>query len=131
VLSPELTVAEALAKTERRGFSVYPVVDVDGRHLGLVNLPRLRRVIAEGGRETRLAELVRLGEYVYPEDVVIRAVVRMNALGTRHLPVVEKTTLRLCGLLTMSDIFRAQALAADAAEAPESARAEQVTLTDS
>ena len=48
---------------------------------------------------------------------MIRAVVRMNAIGTRHLPVIEKDRPRLCGLLTMSDIFRVQAQAASAAEA--------------
>lgn len=116
VLRPELTVAEAILEMERRGFTVYPVLDAEGHCLGLVNLARVRRVLAEGGQATQLRELVRLAEYVYPDDALIRAVVRMNTLATRHLPVIEKATLRFCGLLTMSDIFRAQALAADGAE---------------
>lgn len=114
-IGPDLTVGEAIAQMERRSFSVYPVVDANGNCLGLVNLARFRRVMAEGGQTTRVGELVRLAEYVYPDDSLIRAVVRMNTLGTRHLPVVGRS-MRLCGLLTMSDIFRAQALAADSAE---------------
>jgi CBS domain-containing protein len=116
VLGPELTVGEAIPEMERRGFTVYPVLDAEGDCLGLVNLARVRRVMAEGGQATRLRELVRLAEYVCPDDALIRAVVRMNTLETRHLPVIEKSTRLFCGLLTMSDIFRAQALAADGAE---------------
>src|SRR5690606_41176351 len=55
-----------------------------------------------------------LREYLYADEPLIRAVVRMNALGTRHLPVVTPGEPRLVGLVTMSDIFRAQALAAEA-----------------
>lgn len=113
VLESRLTVADALARMERLEFSVYPVVEADGQCLGLINLARVRRVIAEGGEATRVRDLVQLKEYVHPGDPLIRAVVRMNALGTRHLLVVEKKTLRLCGLLTMSDIFRAQAQASE------------------
>lgn len=116
VIRPELTVAEALQEMERRAFSVYPVVSYAGHCLGLLNLARVRRVMAEGGQATPVGELVRLAEHVYPDDPLIHAVVRMNTLGTRHLPVIEKTSTRLRGLLTMSDIFRAQALAAEPAE---------------
>ena len=46
----------------------------------------------------------------------MHAVVRMNALGTRQLPVVSRGGTRLEGIIAMSDVFRAQAEAADAPE---------------
>jgi CBS domain-containing protein len=85
------------------------VQDAQGRCLGLINLARLRRVIAEGGGARSVADLARLKEYVHPQDPLLRAVVRMHALGTRQLPVVSKEDNELRGILTMSDIFRAQA----------------------
>jgi CIC family chloride channel protein len=118
----ELTALEALAAVEHHPFAAYPVLDARGRCLGLINLARLRRVIAEGGAARRVTELSRLKEYVYPHDPLIRAVVRMNAIGTRQLPVVSKDAHELRGLITMSDIFRAHAEAAEGTPAAESSR---------
>jgi CIC family chloride channel protein len=120
VLDANLQAAEALAAIGHKSYSQFPVVDASGRCLGLINQARLRRVIAEGVQEGSIAELVRLREYVYEHDPLIRAVVRMNAVGTRQLPVVEGNTQRLLGIIAMDDIFRAQAQAADSAEAAES-----------
>jgi CIC family chloride channel protein len=125
-LAGELSVGQSLAAIEHHGFTAYPVVDREGRCLGLINLARLRRVAAEDGRSRPVAELVRLKEYVYPEDAVIRAVVRMNAVGTRQLPVIGKDDQLLKGMITMSDIFRAQA---QAAEDTGDADASRPTLT--
>jgi CIC family chloride channel protein len=118
----ELTATLALAAVEHHAFAAYPVVDARGRCLGLINLARLRRVIAEGGAARRVTELSRLKEYVYPHDPLIRAVVRMNAIGTRQLPVVSKDAHELRGLITMSDIFRAHAEAAEGTPEAESSR---------
>ena len=78
-----------------------------------MSIARLRRVTAEGNGSKPLGELVRLREYVFPDDPLMRAVVRMNAIGTRHLPVVAEGAPTLLGLVTMSDIFRLQAQTAE------------------
>jgi chloride channel protein, CIC family len=121
-LPAESAVARALVEIEHQEFSGYPVVDRQGRCLGLTNRARLRRVVAEGGGERSVAELVRLKEYVLPEDALFRAVVRMNALGTRQLPVVEKDDWFLRGIITMSDIFRVQAQTVESTGEAESSR---------
>jgi CIC family chloride channel protein len=120
VIPSDRDAEQALAAMSRRPFSAYPVIDQSERCLGLVNPPRIRRVIAEGRPETLVTQLVRLKEYLYRDDPLLRAVVRMNALGTRQLPVVEPGTLRLRGILSMSDIFEAQARAADGGDAAQS-----------
>jgi CIC family chloride channel protein len=121
-LTGDLSPSAALASIEHLQFTSYPVVN-GSVCLGLINQARLRRVIADQVTTTPLAELVRLREYVYPQDSLIRAVVRMNALGTRQLPVVEKDSHELRGVITMSDIFRTQAHAAAETEPSESLRA--------
>jgi CIC family chloride channel protein len=114
-LSAKCTVGHALAAIEQQPFTMYPVVNEEGRCVGLANRARLRRVVVEGGAGRPLTEIVRLEAYLCPEDTLMRAVVRMNALGTRQLPVVARADQRLEGLLTMSDIFRVQAQYAEEA----------------
>jgi chloride channel protein, CIC family len=122
VLAGDSSVRDALSLMESHPFSMFPVIDTQRRCLGLISVARARRVLAEGAEATPLRQLVRLREYVYPDDPVIRAVVRMNALGTRHLPVVTHGEHTFCGLLTMSDIFREQALAAKEGELDDAGR---------
>jgi CIC family chloride channel protein len=121
-LRASLGAEQGLAALERTPYSLAPVLDEAGRCLGLVSVARLRRVIAEGSGSKPLGELVRLREYVFADDPLMRAVVRMNAIGTRHLPVVAEGEPTLLGLVTMSDVFRLQAQAAepDARPAPPS-----------
>jgi CBS-domain-containing membrane protein len=57
-----------------------------------------------------------LGTWVHPEDALARAMVRIQESGTRRLLVLTKEERSLVGLLTPSDIVRAQAkVVADAA----------------
>jgi chloride channel protein, CIC family len=121
-LPADSSVHAALGAIEPHEFSGYPVVDRQGHCLGLTNLARLRRVVAEGNGHALVVDLVRLKEYVYPDDALFRAVVRMNALGTRQLPVVGKNDQFLKGIITMSDIFRAQARAVEDAGDAEPCR---------
>jgi CIC family chloride channel protein len=106
----------ALVELDKDGFGVYPVVGPQQNCLGMITRARIQRVNAEGKGDTPVSQYVRLKEYVFPEDPLLHAVVRMNALGTRQLPVVSRSGSRLEGLIAMSDVFRAQAEAADAPE---------------
>ena len=84
-----------------------------GRYAGIVSEARLRRTMAEGGGGRTVRELAERGEYVYPDQPLVRAVVRMNHSGMRQLAVLERgDERRLVGVLTMSDVVRAQARAA-------------------
>jgi CIC family chloride channel protein len=115
-LAGDLKASEALTEISRDGFGVYPVVDSQFACLGVITRARIQRVNAEGKGHTRVDHYVRLKEYVFPQDPLMHAVVRMNALGTRQLPVVSRGGTRLEGIIAMSDVFRAQAEAADAPE---------------
>ncbi|HYY97529.1 MAG TPA: chloride channel protein, partial [Pyrinomonadaceae bacterium] len=117
-LPADATVEEALKLAGGRDYSTYPVVEGGGRYAGLVSEARLRRTLAEGGGGRAVGEVAERGDHVFPDQPLVRAVVRMNHTGARQLAVVARgDERRLVGLLTMTDVVRAQARAAlDAGE---------------
>lgn len=118
VLHAAMTVEESLKHVGSHGYSAYPVVAEDGRYAGLVGEARLRRTLAEGGGRRAVREVAERGDQVFPDQPLVRAVVRMNQTGARQLAVVSRGDERtLLGILTMSDVVSAQARAAlDAGE---------------
>jgi len=110
-LAAQLCVGEALGAIHEEAFSVYPVVTEDGHCLGVVDAAGLRRVAAQGGVLRVLSSVAQPGASVSPDDALTRAVVSMNSLGTRQLLVLDRGDASLRGLIAMSDIVRAQAVA--------------------
>jgi CIC family chloride channel protein len=111
------SVEEALQQVDNYDFSTYPVVDNKNSFLGLVTKVRLRRTSAEDGAGRRVSTIVKRAAPVEPEHTLVRAVVRMEKSGARQLAVVDrKRGNKLIGLLTMSDVVRAQAQVALEAE---------------
>jgi CBS domain-containing protein len=119
-LNADSTVAEALGKIGKYGFSSYPVVEENDSYIGIVSEARLRRTVAEGKGQTSVRKLIEPGDYVFPDQPLVRAVVHMNNSNVRQLAVLERdhgNSLR--GILTMSDIVRAHARAALSAGEPD------------
>ncbi|HZT58343.1 MAG TPA: chloride channel protein [Pyrinomonadaceae bacterium] len=112
------TVADALKRISNCGFSTFPLTEDGGVFAGMVSEARLRRTQAEGGGENQVRQIADGGDCVFPDQPLLRAVVHMNRSNVRQLAVVERgDDRRLVGLLTMSDVVRAQARAAlDAGE---------------
>lgn len=117
-LPTSATVEEALNLVGNRDFSTYPVVADGGCYAGMVSEARLRRTLAEGGGKRAVREVAERGDHVFPDQPLVRAVVHMNHSGLRQLAVLARGDDRhLVGLLTMSDVVRAHAVAAlDAGE---------------
>lgn len=114
----DATVEEALKLVGSHDFSNYPVVTDGNRYAGVVSEARLRRTLAEDGGRRTVREIAERGDHVFPDQPLVRAVVRMNHSGVRQLAVLARGDESfLVGLLTMSDVVRAQARAAlDAGE---------------
>ena len=107
------TVSQALKQVEKDSFSTYPVVNDDGGFVGFVSEARLRRTAAENGSEQNVRKLIQHSANVETDYKLVRAVVRMEKSGVRHLAVVDRRNgSKLIGLLTMSDVVRAHARAA-------------------
>ena len=112
IIPAEETPALALERIRPYSFSTYPVVDKQQQFLGLVTEARIRRSLAEDGK-VLIGQLADQMPCVSPDSPLIRAVMRMNETKTRQMPVVEQVDhTQLVGLLSMTDIVRAQALAA-------------------
>ncbi|MBD0373754.1 MAG: chloride channel protein, partial [Pyrinomonadaceae bacterium] len=119
-LAAHLTIAEAIKRIGDYGFSTYPVVEDDGQFKGMISEARLRRSVAEGKGKRLVRQIADKGDYVFPDQPLVRAVVHMNRSKVRQLAVVERGEGRgMIGLLTMSDIVSAQARAALAAGEPD------------
>ena len=116
-IAASASIAEALRQVENGPFSTYPVVDERGGVVGMVSEVRLRRTAAEGDVDQPVSRIAQPAVRVEPGQTLVRAVVRMDKSGMRQLAVVDGNDgNKLIGLLTMSDIVRAHAQAANAAE---------------
>jgi len=114
------SVAQALQQIENDEFSTYPVIDRGGRFVGFVTEARLRRTTADGGSNQQVAFIVQSSPCVKPDDMLVRAIVRMEKSGARQLAVIDQADdNKLIGILTMSDIVRAHARAAMDAGDPD------------
>ena len=111
-LSAKLTVSQALERTISLSFSIFPVTNQEGRCIGVITDARLRRNLAKNAGDSLVEEFVDQVEKIYPDDYLSRAIVKMNQAKTLQLAVIERRhEHKLVGIITMSDIVRAQAQA--------------------
>jgi CIC family chloride channel protein len=115
-LSSTLTVAKAVEQAQRHPFPTQPVIGPDGRFQGLISVARLRRRLAEGATDETVGQQVTAQDHFVAEQSLVSAMVRMNELGVRQVAVVEDhASMKLLGILAMSDVMRAHARAASEA----------------
>ena len=107
-LAASLTANAALGDSRTLEFEALPVVANDGAFVGLVSPARLRRAVAEQQGNEVLALLADRRTALAPEQPLTAAVVLMDHLATRQLAVINAAE-QIVGMLTMSDVVRAQA----------------------
>jgi CIC family chloride channel protein len=110
VLREDATLGEILAALRRGRLTDVPVVDGDGRLLGVVSAFDLRELLEQ---ESSLAQLVLAGDVVRdagdmltPDDSLLTALRRFGAGAAPALPVVDsRRSRRVLGVLTRADLF--------------------------
>lgn len=117
----DMSIAEAATIAARYEHATYPVLDRRGHFIGLLSEARLQRTLAEGQGERLVGEIARRKEYCVPDESLLKAVTRMTRLGVRQLPVLERISHRLVGILSMSDAMKAQVIAAQTEQEQEQA----------
>lgn len=112
-LDARWTMDEAFQRTKSLPYAAYPVVDEDGRMLGVLTEARILRCVAErAGAETTRSQ-ARVREFLRAGQNLREALAAMHRLGIRQMCVVDDDSpTSLVGVLTMSDVTRA-ALAAE------------------
>ncbi|HET9159613.1 MAG TPA: chloride channel protein [Caulobacteraceae bacterium] len=114
-LSADMTVSQAVAVLERGRHRIYPVVDDRGRPVGLMSRAEaLRWSIEPGQNGERLFD--RLSDAAlptaHPDDVAARAVDIMITNDMSRLPVTDRVSGRLVGLLTRKHLLQVRRLSA-------------------
>jgi chloride channel protein, CIC family len=104
-MSPGATAAEALSRFRAGGHSAYPLVDGDGRCVGMIT--RTDLLIADLDPDTPLSELVSgPAATVAPDASAAEALVGMLDEEVDHLPVLDGD--RLVGICTRTDVLEAR-----------------------
>jgi chloride channel protein, CIC family len=107
ILATQMTVGEALEKTQSSQFRSWPVTDEQGV-VGIVSLGRLRNALAEGAATRRLTELVDSNDFphVHVDHSLHFALERMGAAQLDVLPVVSRADVhKLEGIVTLQDVL--------------------------
>ena len=87
---------------------LFPVADPEGRLLGALTVPDLARIAREDRtRHQALSarEVAQMSEALSEEDTLLEAMRRMGARGMTALPVTDRESGRLLGLLSQSDVL--------------------------
>jgi CIC family chloride channel protein len=115
-LNHDSTVADAQAQlVGREGpHQAYPLLDLEGRLLGMVETAEIGRYAAAGERGRKLVELARRPPvHAHPDHTLDTVLVKLGRLGVSELPVVtRKDTRRLVGVISLRDIAATLARAA-------------------
>ena len=110
---------------------LYPIVDDDDRLVGVVTRADLQRIVERrpGDGIASLASVVRGQPIVANPDEPLRVVVhRMAETGITRFPVVERASLRLVGMVSLTDLLKARTLNLDAEQRRERVLGAKIAL---
>lgn len=111
------TVEEAQARMLRAAGSQqgYPLVDEEGRLVGMLDATEISRSMGADLAVRRLDELVRRPSvHAHPDHTLDTVLMKLGRLGVAELPVVNrKDTRKLEGLISLTDVAAALARATD------------------
>ncbi|GER82081.1 chloride channel protein [Thermogemmatispora aurantia] len=111
---PQKELLQSLRHTSsQHGQRLYPVIDEQARLVGVLTRRDLELLAHEGQAEQQdghlLAQAIRRQPVICHPDEPLRLVVyRMAATGLTRLPVVERESRRLVGLVSISDLLQAR-----------------------
>jgi CBS domain-containing protein len=99
--------------TQTRTQRLLPVVDGDGRLVGVLTRGDIQKRVDEKGSGTlraNLGEMVRKETIeAHPEETLRAVVYRMADTGMTRMPVVERGTKKLLGIVSLDNLLKARA----------------------
>jgi H+/Cl- antiporter ClcA/predicted transcriptional regulator len=105
-------VRHSLRTDHRQKQRLLPVVDSDGRLTGVVTRGAIREQLELGGEavlERRLCEFASVSMVTaYPDEPLRVIVHRMAEKGITRVPIVERQTYKLLGLVSLDDLLKAR-----------------------
>jgi len=108
-VTPDTLVFRALQLLDEKRIGALPVVE-KGELVGIVSeRDYARKVILEGksSKETHAKDIMSTKLYVVnPESTMEECMALMNEQRIRHLPVIEKGTKRILGVISIGDVLK-------------------------
>jgi CIC family chloride channel protein len=105
-------VLHSLNTKHRQSQRLLPVIDTDGRLVGVITRGEIRAQMEKFGDDVlgkRLEEIMRPHTIeVYPDEPLRAAVYRMAEKGVTRMPVVERESRQLLGLISLDDLLKAR-----------------------
>ncbi|MFC1491699.1 chloride channel protein, partial [Nitrospinota bacterium] len=109
-LDAHITVKEAIARAQNLGFTGFPVVDGNGRLLGIISEADLRQSQAAGMEEQAVIDAATTSYVIHahPDQSLDSVMAKLGARQISRLPVVSREDpTRLLGIITVEDVMRA------------------------
>jgi len=112
-IEPSAVLGDAARLMQKEGVSSLLIVDARGRPDGILTERDILQLIAERGAAATGAavdEIMRTPVHaIGAEQLIYRAIARMERLGIRHLAVVDETGGRLVGVISARTLLRQRA----------------------
>ena len=111
-LPGEATLSElrhvVLREPAQRGQHLFPVVDEDRRVRGVITRRDLRALTQKATPEASLGEALREPVVAHPDEPLRIVVYRMAETGLTRMPVVERDSGKLAGMVSLEDLLLAR-----------------------
>ena len=105
-------ILHSLHTKHRKSQRLLPVVDAEARLVGVITRGEIRERMELGGNELlskELQELVRTDTVeAFPDETLRSAVYRMAEKGVTRMPVVQRETQKLVGMISLDDLLKAR-----------------------
>jgi len=103
-ISPQTTIKKLREILKKNAISGAPVVE-KGKVIGIISIEDLIKCLVNGETDAKVKNKMTKDITVcHPDDPLVRAIQMFEQKGFGRLPVVEKETFKLVGILTKSDI---------------------------
>ncbi|NLT35877.1 MAG: chloride channel protein [Gaiellales bacterium] len=108
-LHPQAPLSEALAVFQKKEDHACPIVDEEGRLIGIITISDVERTVVESGPQPTVGEAcTRSLVCAFQNEPVTRALARAGESGVHRMPVVNAADrTQLVGMLTSADMVRA------------------------
>jgi chloride channel protein, CIC family len=92
----------------QRGQQLFPVLDGESRVRGVVTRKELHKLTQSRAADASLGDVVRQPVVAHPDEPLRVVVFRMAETGFTRLPVVERETGKLAGMVSLHDLLVAR-----------------------
>jgi len=104
-VSPDLTMDKLTKILKSNRITGVPVID-DGRLVGIISLEDYVRWIADDGQQSHVRDVMsRNVQTIYSDEPLVSAVSRLERFGYGRLPVLDRSTDALAGIVTKGDVI--------------------------